>query len=232
MKTKNAQQIKEAVPQIDTSFLLSKVDIVPSARSTFTLTTKAAAILDKLSEEANVTQREVFDLFVTLDVLNLWALQLKEYPIQTEERNVRKTLVISRNALFQLDKIAKEIGIKRDDLACRAITTYLSLHNSAIESHQKRWERIQKLVSEAVSASINYDAPENFLSSEPDLSENDKAISLFVARECLNRAGNWAYETDRWEEVTSEFAEELRQLRTIAEGLKPIEIAEFESEDL
>ncbi len=220
MKTKNAHQPKEAVPQIDTSFLLSKVDQSASVRSTFTLTPESSAILDKLSDKANITQREVFDVVVSLNLMNDLAEGIKRNP-PTAPRSVRRTLVLSSKALEQLEKIAKETEIKRDDLACGAISMYLAAHNLSIELHQKRWKRLQEIVYAAVSDSINWDGPKAAVKSAEDVSEADRELAVRIATNCLYVAADFAGEPRNWSNE-----DEFKQLRTIAEGLEPIEITD------
>ena len=222
MKTKNAQQPKDAVPQIDTSFLLSKVNQSASVRSTFTLTPEAAKTLDALSEQASITQREVFDQAFSYGWFDLFAKKLKESPPQ-EDRSERRTLVLSAKALEQLQKSSKEYGIKRDDLAGIIAMRMLKFYSESVKTSKEAWLQIFSAMQEAISAAIDYEKAFESIkaSSIPDayrksVEECVGKMLNYLADECAN------LESDIHFLLKFNIGEELTDLRDIADNLVPI----------
>jgi len=144
------------MPKLDPYFLRSKASSTEIVKSSFTLTPRAAKMLDALSVQANVSAREIFD-----QVRNEWFDQgswLEQIAVRfkasdrIDDRSIRKTLALSRRGLDELEKKAKESQLKRDDLACAVIEQTLISFNEQVAEAKRIWEIIETFHSSMIDA--------------------------------------------------------------------------------
>jgi hypothetical protein len=228
MATKKHQDAKSATLQtpeskvrsLDQGFLLSKVDTSASVRSTFTLTAEASKILDALSEQANITPREVFDKAYSQGWFKELAEQIQKSKI-TDERTVRRTLVLSAKSLEQMDNICKDNDIKRDDLACMVIRLMFDSYNAQISKTCDIWNQIYGSVEDAVSL-VDISPAIKYVEEKEQIPPNiRKSLANWLSNAIENLIS--AYIPNEFESVYSnDLPEELYDIRSIAQNLKPI----------
>jgi len=220
MNTVTHKTKKSTAALLDRSFLITKIDNSPSVRSTFTLTPRAAKILDALSEQVNISPREVFDLALKGDFPAKASEVMKG--AEKEKRSVKKTLVLSGRALERMEKIVKETGKKRDEIACEVI-------NAVFDSYNAQIIEARMLTDEIRNALFKMDAKPvgEYLRKSgkiPEKYKDDMFIEkvLEAARHYMESLG------DNLDIYEFYFPEEIQEMFTIAWSLDPIKLKEDE----
>ncbi|NQU06643.1 MAG: hypothetical protein HQ568_11165 [Calditrichaeota bacterium] len=236
MATKKHQDAKSASQQtpestvrtLDQGFLLAKVDTSSSVRSTFTLTAEASKILDALSEQGNITPREVFDKAYSQGWFKELAEQIQQSKV-IDKRTVRRTLVLSAKSLEHMDKSCKDkdkgINIKRDDLACMVIRSMLDTYNVQISKTYDLWNVVYNRVESAVTMIDDRPAIKYIEEAEQIPSHLRKSLADWLSNTIENLILSYIpneLESD-W---SHDLPEELLDIRSIAQNLKPITLEE------
>jgi hypothetical protein len=111
-----------------------------SVRATFKLTSDCIDAIGIVAAQLGIKQKSLFDhLFQDADILSTIARKVKNANLRGEER-VQKTYVMSRNALLQLEEIARHFNAPRDVLIEFSVQRLLPVIANERKRYKKRKE--------------------------------------------------------------------------------------------
>lgn len=122
--------------------ILSKIAKEPETRTTCTLSQEGNSALDSLMKIYGLTQKQAFDLFISKDGVSEDILSFATSPENSSlQREVRKSLVITKKNLKLLNEAAEKAGVSRDvliDSAFRCLLKHLvDAFKQQNEKHKK-----------------------------------------------------------------------------------------------
>lgn len=128
---------------------VKNLSLLKSERTTFQLTTEAYDMLDYLTENFGVTQKEIFSLILNDDELLQDTNKVARSEIQEfTEQKIPKTKVISKGALEKLNSIVKGQVFTRDTVLEIALRKIYDQIKTGMERHVKAKEIINKVITE------------------------------------------------------------------------------------
>jgi hypothetical protein len=131
--------------------ILSAIVKEPETRTTCTLSLEGNASLDYLTKEFGLTQKQAFNFFITKDGINNDVMNLASTPNNiSSQRQVRKSLVVTKKNLKLLNNAAEKSGLQRDvivDVAFKYLATALKSATALQkEQHIKANETLNNLL--------------------------------------------------------------------------------------
>lgn len=140
--------------------ILSKITKEPETRTTCTLSQEGSSALDNLMKGFGLTQKQVFDIFITKEGVNKDIIKFASIPESREiQRQVRKSLVITKKNLKILNEASEKTSLQRDviiDFAFRWLVTLLETaseqqreqHKKALIALREIWGVLEKTEKE------------------------------------------------------------------------------------
>jgi hypothetical protein len=116
-----------------------------SVRATFKLTSDCIDAIGIVAAQLGIKQKSLFDhLFQDADTLSTIARKVKNAQLRSKDR-VQKTYVMSRNALLQLEEIARDFNASRDVLIEVSVQRLLPVIANERKRYKKRKEIFLKI---------------------------------------------------------------------------------------
>jgi len=134
-----------------------RLEQMKSVRSTFNLSKHTLEMLDYFSKQRKITLKEIFnEITKHRSELNELADLIKNQELNSGKKfktsgGVRKTMVVSKNALHIFKSIAAEKGISRDNLVNLAIMLLEKSTKKYQKLHKEAFELIDKFTDAAYS---------------------------------------------------------------------------------
>jgi DNA-binding MarR family transcriptional regulator len=149
----------------------------PEARTTCKLTDNGQKALNELTEEQGITHRNIFSLILEHDNFIESVLQHISDKETSFKGDIRKSLVIGKKNLDQLNEISKKFGISRDaviDAGVRLLRDIIRKQNEVtLANHAKALSTLQVLYAQAESVDDNL---RSFLDDDDPVIENFSEI--------------------------------------------------------
>lgn len=122
--------------------ILSAIVKEPETRTTCTLSLEGSSSLDCLTKEFGLTQKQAFDLFITKEGINNDVMNIASAPNYIPpQRQVRKSLVVTKKNLKVLNNASEKTGLQRDiivDVAFKYLAAALKMATvQQKEQHKK-----------------------------------------------------------------------------------------------
>ncbi len=122
-----------------------------SERTTLQLTSEAYEMLEYLTENYEITQKQMFSVILDNDEILSDVIDLiKKEDIQFKAEKLPKTKVMSKGALDKLNLISKEEGIARDSVLEMSLRYYSKIVKKEKESHVKAKKIIEVALEEVL----------------------------------------------------------------------------------
>lgn len=172
------------LPKGSTSDLVSKSLLTKkeSKRTTFKLSNKCLEAFEWMVESYNATAKEVLDIISLSDEIIDHAIEIaKEHNEDESQKKTRKTFVISKQSLSQLNRISTKENVSRDTLIEMLILLYKSLLEKHLEEEKEKEKEALKIISNFWSEAENVEGHlDELLSEENPIRDRFGLISIIT----------------------------------------------------
>lgn len=132
------------------SNILSKIAKEPESRTTCTLSHEGNSALDSLMKIYGLTQKQVFDLFISKEGVSEEVLHFASSQDNSAiHREVRKSLVVTKKNIKILNETAEKANVARDVLIDSAFRCLLKLLVDAFKRQNEKHKQAHVILKEA-----------------------------------------------------------------------------------
>jgi hypothetical protein len=119
-----------------------------SKRTTFKLSKQSLNAIDWIVNTYEMPAKEVFDVFDKSDELVAHVVEITRDDEEKDLPRERKTFVISKKTLNQLNRIAKSEGVQRDILVEKMVLIYKALLEKILEDEERNEKKALNIISD------------------------------------------------------------------------------------